>query len=117
MSRECFGMRRKKSARSRATRLSRSRVVGVIASRADLNCAMRMHRPPDVFEVRLDSLARVVPGWENKLARLRAPLIVTARHPHEGGTNKLSLRERRDLLTRCLHYATYVDIELRSAFS
>lgn len=105
------------SARSRATRFSRSRVVGVIASRADLNCAMRMRRSPDVFEVRLDSLARDVRKWENKLPRLRAPLIVTARHPHEGGANKLSLRERRDLLTRSLPYATYIDVELRSAFS
>ena len=105
------------SARSRATRFSRSRVVGVIASRADLNCAMRMSRSPDVFEVRLDSLARDVRKWENKLPRLRAPLIVTARHPHEGGSNKLSLRERRDRLTRCLPYATYIDVELRSAFS
>lgn len=105
------------SARSRATRFSRSRVVGVIASCADLNCAMRMRRSPDVFEVRLDSLARDVRKWENKLPRLRAPLIITARHPHEGGSNKLSLGERRDLLTRSLPYATYLDIELRSAFS
>ncbi|PYJ29472.1 MAG: hypothetical protein DME89_03240 [Verrucomicrobia bacterium] len=105
------------SARSRATRFSRSRVVGVIASRADLNCAMRMRRWPGVFEVRLDSLACDVRKWENKLPRLRAPLIVTARHPHEGGSNKLSLRERRDLLSRGLPYATYIDVELRSAFS
>ena len=96
---------------------SRLRVVGVIASRADLNCAMRMRKPPDVFEVRLDSLARDVRKWENKLPRLRAPLIVTARHPQEGGSNNLSLRERRDLLTRSLPYATYLDVELRSAFS
>ena len=105
------------SAPSRATRFSRSRVVGVIASRADLNCAMRMRRSPDVFEVRLDSLARDVRKWEKKLPRLRAPLIITARHPHEGGSNKLSLGKRRDLLTRSLPYATYLDIELRSAFS
>jgi 3-dehydroquinate dehydratase I len=105
------------SARSRATLFSRSRVVGVIASRADLNCAMRMRRSPDVFEVRLDSLAREVRKWEKKLPRLRAPLIITARHPHEGGSNKLSLGKRRDLLTRSLPYATYLDIELRSAFS
>lgn len=78
---------------------------------------MRMRRPPNVFEVRLDSLARDVRKWENKLPRLRAPLIVTARPPHEGGSNKLSLRERRDLLTRSLPYATYLDVELRSAFS
>jgi len=78
---------------------------------------MRMRKSPDVFEVRLDSLARDVRKWENKLPRLRAPLIVTARHPHEGGSNKLSLRERRDLLSRGLPYATYIDVELRSAFS
>jgi 3-dehydroquinate dehydratase-1 len=76
-----------------------------------------MRKPPDVFEIRLDSLARDVRKWENKLPRLRAPLIVTARHPQEGGSNNLSLRERRDLLTRSLPYATYLDVELRSAFS
>ena len=99
------------------TEYARPHIVGVIASRADLNCAMRMRRPPDVFEVRLDALARVVRKWENKLPMLRVHLIFTARHPHEGGANKLSLRERRDLLTRCLPYATYIDVELRSAFS
>ena len=29
----------------------------------------------------------------------------------------MSLRERRNLLIRCLPYATYIDVELRSAFS
>ena len=76
-----------------------------------------MRGSPDLFEVRLDSLARDVRKWENKLRWLRAPLIVTARHPHEGGSNKLSLRERRDLLSRSLPYATYLDVELRSAVS
>jgi 3-dehydroquinate dehydratase-1 len=47
---------------------------------------------------------------------LRAPLIVTARHPFEGGANSLSLQERRDLLRRFLSHAKYVDVELRSAF-
>jgi len=89
----------------------------VIASRADLNCAMRMRRPPDLFEVRLDRLVRVVGKLENKLPRLRAPLIITARHPDEGGANKLSLGQRRNLLTRFLPYAKYVDVELRSAFA
>ena len=35
----------------------RPRVVGVIASRADLERAVRMRRPPDLFELRLDRLA------------------------------------------------------------
>jgi 3-dehydroquinate dehydratase-1 len=93
----------------------RPRVIGVIASRADLGRAARMCNPPDLFELRLDRLAGAVDELENKLLRLRAPLIITARHPQEGGANKLSLRQRRDLLTRFLPHADYVDVELRSA--
>src|SRR5437867_11439804 len=98
-----------------ATERLRSRVVGVIASRAELDSAMRMRRPPDLFELRLDCLVRAVDQFENELSRLRAPLIITARHPQEGGANELSLRQRRDLLTRFLNRADYVDVELRSA--
>jgi 3-dehydroquinate dehydratase I len=76
---------------------------------------MRMRKPPDLFELRLDRLARVVDQLEHKLPRLRVPLIITARHPQEGGANELSLRQRRDLLTRFLKYAEYMDVELRSA--
>ena len=101
------------TARSSATK--RSRVVGVIASRADMGRATRMRKPPDLFELRLDHLAGIVEQLENKLPRLRAPLIITARHPQEGGANNLSLRQRRDLLTRLLPHADYVDVELRSA--
>jgi 3-dehydroquinate dehydratase-1 len=100
--------------RATAERL-RPRIVGVIASRADLDRAMRMRRPPDLFEVRLDCLVRIVEQLENKLQRLRAPLIITARHPREGGANKLSLRQRRNLLTQFLPHADYIDVELRSA--
>jgi len=92
-------------------------VVGVIASRADLDRAIQMRRPPDLFEVRLDCLVHLVEQLENKLPRLGAPLIITARHPREGGANKLSLRQRRSLLTRFLPHARYVDVELRSALA
>jgi 3-dehydroquinate dehydratase-1 len=74
-----------------------------------------MRKPPDLFELRLDCLAGAVEQLESKLPRLRVPLIITARHPQEGGANKLSLRQRRDLLTRFLPHADYVDVELRSA--
>jgi 3-dehydroquinate dehydratase-1 len=100
-------------ARRSATKLPR--IVGVIASRADLHRALGMRKPPDLFELRLDRLAGVIDQLEHKLAKLRAPLIITARHPQEGGANNLSLRRRRDLLTRFLPHAAYVDIELRSA--
>ena len=93
----------------------RPRVVGVIASRADLERAVRMRRPPDLFELRLDRLAGMADEVEKVLPRLRTPLIITARHPNEGGSGKLSLRQRRALLSRFLTHADYLDVELRSA--
>lgn len=93
----------------------RPRIVGVIASREDLEQALRMRRPPDLFELRLDRLAGVVGRVETKVPKLRAPLIITARHPNEGGSGRLSLRQRRALLSRFLTHADYLDVELRSA--
>ena len=93
----------------------RPRVVGVIASGADLERAVRMRRPPDLFELRLDRLARMADQVERALPKLSRPLIITARDPYEGGANKLRLRQRRDLLARFLKHAGYIDVELRSA--
>src|SRR6266487_4405040 len=84
-------------------------------SRADLDVAIRMREPPDLFELRLDHFVRIVDELENKLSRLHEPLIITARHPQEGGANNLSLGQRRDLLSRFLSQAQYIDVELRSA--
>lgn len=91
------------------------RIVGVIASRADLDHALRMRQPPDLFELRLDCMADAVDQLQLTLPKLRRPLIITARHAQEGGARKLSLRQRRDLLTRFLSHAKYLDVELRSA--
>src|SRR6201981_2714462 len=93
----------------------RPRVVGVIASRADLERALRMRRPPDLFELRLDHLAGITDRVEKVLAKLQTPLIITARHPHEGGASKLRLRQRRDLLAQFINHAQHIDVELRSA--
>ena len=100
--------------RSLKTRTRRSRVVGVIVTRADLRLALRMSAPPDLFEVRLDHLIKHLAEVEDTIKKLRAPLIITARHPLEGGANRLRAHERRALLLRFLPYAAYVDIELRS---
>jgi 3-dehydroquinate dehydratase-1 len=95
------------------------RVVGVIMSQTDLDLAILMRERPDLFELRLDHLvgpaAAGLDELEEKVSRLRAPLIVTARHPREGGANKLKLRQRRDLLFLFLPRARYIDVELRSA--
>jgi 3-dehydroquinate dehydratase I len=93
----------------------RPRVVGVITSRADLDRALRMRRSPDLFELRLDCLAGVADQVEKVLSKLRAPFIITARDPHEGGAGEWRLRDRRDLLARFLKDADYIDVELRSA--
>src|SRR3954466_15489590 len=90
------------------------KLVGVISTAADLRLAARMRPKPDFFELRLDSLFEVK-NLERKIAKLQRPLIVTARHPAEGGENDLPARSRRDLLLTFLPSARYVDIELRSA--
>ena len=92
----------------------RPRIVGVIASRADLDQAVRMRRPPDLFELRLDRLIGIADRLANVLPKLHAPLIITARHPREGGARELSPRQRDGLLNRFLNDADYLDVELRS---
>ena len=96
-------------------RRRRPRVVGVITSRAEFDFAIRMHEPPDLFELRLDRLVRAIDRLENTISKLRAPLVITARHPMEGGANRLSPLQRHNLLARFLSRARYIDVELRSA--
>ena len=74
-----------------------------------------MDKPPDFFELRLDRLVPMVDRLENKISKLRVPLIITARHPMEGGANRLSPPQRHNLLARFLSRARYIDVELRSA--
>jgi 3-dehydroquinate dehydratase-1 len=93
----------------------RPRIVGVIASPADLDRALRVRRPPDLFELRLDRLVRMDDQLKRLLPKLPGPLIITARHPREGGAGRLSLSQRRKLLARFLGHADYLDVELRSA--
>ncbi len=105
------------TARSSAVRRPGFRVVGVITSSVDLDFAARMRHPPHLFELRLDQLADNIDQLEKTISRLRAPIIITARHPREGGANKLSLQQRWKLLTRFLPKAEYIDIELRSVLA
>ena len=90
-------------------------IVGVIFSRGDFQRALRMRNPPDLFELRLDALAGSIETARKDIDKLPAPLIVTARHPREGGANQLSARERRYLLLEFLPAAAWLDVELRSA--
>jgi 3-dehydroquinate dehydratase-1 len=92
----------------------------VITTMAGLRRAAGMKIPPDLFEIRLDHFEKVERRRQPvisaaQIARLPAPVILTARHPAEGGANRLSLARRRDLLLRFLPHARYIDVELRSA--
>ena len=91
------------------TKIPDCALVGVIASIDELRLATRMRAPPDLFELRLDHLPNL---RESQLLKLRRPLIITARHPAEGG--KKLRTGRCDLLLKFLLQAKFVDIELRS---
>jgi 3-dehydroquinate dehydratase I len=94
---------------------ARPQLVGVIASDADLRAGLQMQRPPDLFELRLDSLWPISSQLEKAISRLPAPVIITARDPREGGIGNLSRQQRLDLLARFLPLAKYVDVELAAA--
>ena len=95
----------------RQSKRSFTAIVGVIASNDELRLARRMPTPPDLFELRLDCLREL---RESEIARFKHPLIMTARHPAEGGVGNLSDDRRRELLLKLLPCAAFVDIELRS---
>lgn len=101
--------------RHRPVKGLRPQLAGVIASPGDFRFAIQMKQPPDLFELRLDCLRPITSQLEKEIPRLRAPLIITARDPREGGMGSLSLENRRELLLRFLPHAKYVDVELRSA--
>jgi 3-dehydroquinate dehydratase-1 len=90
------------------------KIVGVIFSRADLRRALRMRKPPELFELRLDRFANRLAEVRAAIPKLPAPLIITARRPDEGGAHNLAAVQRRALLLEFLPSARYVDVELRS---
>jgi 3-dehydroquinate dehydratase I len=93
-------------------------VVGTIHSAACLKAALRLDsRSLDYFEIRVDSFAGREEEVLRQLPGLKLPLIVTVRHPLEGGAQSLSSAKRRECYKKFLPHATLVDIELRSVKS
>jgi 3-dehydroquinate dehydratase-1 len=92
-------------------------VVATVHSDASL-AAARTLRAGDVdfIELRVDAFAQDPEPLLHAAAELPAPLIVTVRHPMEGGTAAaLTVEKRRELFEKFLHCAAVVDVELRSA--
>lgn len=69
----------------------------------------------DILEFRLDNLAKLDQlDLAEEIADSVAPILITARHPAEGGIGDLGAGERQQLLKRFLPKAAIVDLELRS---
>lgn len=95
--------------------LNRPNVVAVVHSPQSLKLALKLDPSAvDLIEIRLDTLPSSLDDLGRTLSLLRHPLILTARHPQEGGQHGLSSAERSALLERFLPFATAIDIELRS---
>lgn len=91
-------------------------IVGTIASPEALAAARRVAPGKiDFFELRVDCFAGEPGTLLKAAARLNAPLIVTVRHPAEGGQGALSWARRRELYGAFLALKPqYIDLELRS---
>jgi 3-dehydroquinate dehydratase-1 len=90
-------------------------VVGIIDSPRALAIAQTLEPDDvDILELRVDMFATRQDKLLKGIAGLAHPLLVTVRHPQEGGANALSAAVRRELFSRFLPYASLLDIELRS---
>lgn len=90
-------------------------VVGTVHSLGALKHALRLKQGSVEFlELRVDHFTDDPAGLLKTAPRLSAPLIVTVRHPAEGGSGALSFSQRRDLYLRFLPMAAFIDVEVRS---
>lgn len=71
----------------------------------------------DFVEVRVDCLTRFKDQLPRLVAAMKIPVIITARHPLEGGVGNLGPVRRGQLLAALMPSAAMLDVELRSAHS
>lgn len=91
-------------------------VVGAVHTLAGLRLAQKLKRGSlDVVEIRVDALSEHLLEVERALRKIEIPLLITVRHPAEGGIGGLSVSRRRELIKRFFPFGAFVDIELRSA--
>ncbi len=95
-------------------------VVGTVHSAGSLRAASRLKTGNvDVLEFRVDSLADRLDEAERAMKAAKFPVLLTVRHPAEGGANPLAAKRRKELYRAFLPHAAMIDVELRSlpAFS
>lgn len=94
----------------------RALVVATVHSPGGLRLATRLRDGEvDILEFRIDALANQLDAVRQTLPRLGLPVLLTVRHPAEGGIGNLPPVARRDLFEEFLPWASLVDVELRSA--
>jgi len=98
-----------------------ARVVATITDAADLRSveSLKLLKPrPSLLEYRLDLLCRETEIADSTLLQQALgqaiPILLTARHPAEGGANDLTPQERAELVSPRLSQAAAIDIEIRS---
>ena len=99
---------------------SRPLAVGVIPDPATLQLwaslsPSQREASCDLIELRLDTLKTPAEDIRAALAGNATPVLLTARHPAEGGQGTEDAAGRRALLEPLLDLAALVDIEMRSA--
>ncbi len=93
----------------------KAQVVGTVHSPGSLQRALKLRAGSvDFLELRVDHFAENPRALLTALPRLKFPLIVTVRHPAEGGANGLGLARRRALFMEFLPFAAAIDVELRT---
>ena len=90
-------------------------IVGTVHSPESLRAARRTMRGVlDGLELRIDHFADAPVPLLQAAPSLELPLIITVRHPAEGGKHALDFAQRRQLYGQFLPWAAAIDVELRS---
>ena len=90
-------------------------VVGAVHSRAGLRLAEKLGEGEvDLLELRVDALVGHLAEVRQMLAKTRIPVLLTVRHPAEGGIGNLPVDRRRKLFREFLPTTAWMDVELRS---
>jgi len=90
-------------------------IVGTVHSPVSLRAAQRIDPAAlDWLELRVDHFADAPAPLLKAASGLKVPLIVTVRHPAEGGCHQLGFQRRRELYGQFLSVASAIDVELRS---
>lgn len=98
---------------------TRPLTVGVASQPEDLAAFLKLEIPArqaicDLVELRLDLLELDADELQHAIPLMGLPVLLTARHPAEGGQGTEDPAGRKALLEPLIELATLIDIELRS---